>query len=138
MCDTVLLVVSLILLCGDVETNPGPTLGNIKLSQLLSIMTYCIAELTVLNALEVLSTAGFNHVQYWYKLGAYLKVPLEERRRLKKLAKESPDCFDVLEEMLDWWITNNQPSWEALITSVERCGDTSTADNMWKHLELGK
>ena len=99
-------------------------------------MTYCIAELTVLNALEVLG-AGFNHARYWYKLGAYLEVPLEERRRLKKLAKESSDCFDVLEEMLDWWITNNQPSWETLITSVEKCGDTSTADNMRKHLELG-
>ena len=101
-------------------------------------MTYCIAELTVLNALEVLSTAGFNHAQYWYKLGAYLEVPLGERKRLKELAKESPDCFDVLEEVLDWWIASNQPSWEKLITSVRRCGNINAADNMRKQLELGK
>ena len=88
--------------------------------------------------MEVLSSAGFNCAKHWYQLGAYLEMPLGERRRLKKLAKESSDCFDVLEEMLDWCINNKQPSWETLITSVERCGDTSTADNMWKRLELGK
>ena len=84
--------------------------------------------------MDVLSTASFNRAKYWYQLGAYLEVSLGERRRLKELAKESSDCFDVLEEMLDWWITNKQPSWETLISSVKRCGDTSTAENIWKHL----
>ena len=140
MSTTVLVVIMLLIkLCGDVEINPGPVLGK---KRLLNKIIYCNSndlEVTVLNALKLLEESGFDSSKYWYRLGAHLGVPLEERKRLKKGASDTSDYFEILEEMLDWWITDSlQPTWKALISSVEGCGDSNSANTMKQLLKGNK
>ena len=103
-------------------------------------MTHYITEITILNALDMLSTGGFNSKKHWSTLGGILEIPQTEKKQLWKLLTKEPgvDSDDILQQILDWWITNKQPSWETLISSVERCGDTKTADYLREQLQQGK
>ena len=119
----------LILLCCDVETNPGPTLGNIHVS-LSNVMSVSIV-LTAANAVTVLTKSGFIVKEQWSDLARHLGVPLSERKQLIEAAK-TQDCLIVLEEVLEWWISNHQASWEILTSSVAEYSGSGTADNMRK------
>ena len=90
-----------------------------------------LLELTCFSILTILTDCGFNRDK-WYEFGACLKVPSEKRKSLKEI----PDTFEILEEMLEWWITNDeQASWDSLISAVERCsGQKETADKMKRKL----
>ena len=62
-----ILVVLLILLCGDVELNPGPVMGKIYSCQLI---IYCnVVELTAINAWTLLKDCGFRPERKWNELG---------------------------------------------------------------------
>ena len=81
--------------------------------------------------------SGFIVKEQWSNLARHLGVPLSERKQLIETATRTQDYLTILEETLEWWISNQQPSWELLISSVEKCSDSSTADNMRKQLGLG-
>ena len=88
-------------------------------------------ELTTSNILKLLEDSGFDYVANWFKLGEHLGVPVRERP-----AEEREDkIFAALKEVIDWWITNHcQPSWEELISSVERCDESNAANSMRRQL----
>ena len=84
--------------------------------------------MTSSNALILLVKSGFVVKDKWTELTSLLGVSLEERRRLKTMASSDQDYHFVLEEGLQWWITNStDPSWEELISAVENCGDKNIA-----------
>ena len=93
--------------------------------------------LTAVSAVTVLEESGFKIKEQWSKLARYLGVSLSEREKLIELAARTQDYLTVLEKTLEWWISNQQSSWKILISSVEKCSDSSTADNMSKQLGLG-
>ena len=72
----------------------------------------------------------------WYEFGAYLNISLNERKRLKK---ELTDTFEMLEEILEQLITSDhhQPSWDKIISAVEKCGQQQVADNIIQHIKQG-
>lgn len=39
-------------------------------------------------------------------------------------------------EVLGQWIADQQPSWEVLVSSVEKCGGVDIADNMRRELNI--
>ena len=131
MSVTVIAVIQmLILLCCDVETNPGPTLGNIYVS-LTNVMSVSIV-LTAANAVTVLTKSGFIVKEQWSDLARHLGVPLSEREKLIETAVRTQDYLTVLEKVLEWWISNHQASWEILTSSVAEYSGSGTADNMRK------
>ena len=51
------------------------------------------------------------------------------------MASSDQDYHFVLEEGLQWWITNGaDPSWEKLISAVESCGDVEIATTLRRQL----
>ena len=109
----------------------------IPVFQYLWYYVYVNIALTAISAVTVLEESGFKIKEQWSKLARYLGVSLSEREKLIELAARTQDYLTVLEKALEWWISNQQPSWEMLISSVEKCSDTSTASNMKKQLGLG-
>ena len=93
--------------------------------------------LTAINAVTILEKSGFKIEDQWSKLARHLGVPLAEREKLIEIAAKTHDYLTVLEETLEWWISNQQSSWEMLVSSVDKCSDSSTADNMKKQLGSG-
>ena len=93
-------------------------------------------ELTAINALTLLKKAGFDGKENWNMLGAYLGVPLGQITTIQE-AVDNTTLTDALEALLEWWISSQKSSWELLISSAEKCSDSSTADNMRKQLGLG-
>ena len=87
--------------------------------------------------MTVLIKSGFIVKEQWSNLARHLGVPLSERKQLIETATRTQDYPTVLEETLEWWIGNQESSWEILISSVNKCGDSSTADNMRKQLGPG-
>ena len=64
-----------------------------------------------------------------------LNVPLKQTETLRAIIKEGETYEDAIEIALDWWIKNtSEVSWEALISSVDKCGEKDTADAMRKIL----
>ena len=135
MSVTVIAVIQmLILLCCDVETNPGPTLGSIHVSLTNVNMSVSIV-LTAANAVTVLTKSGFIVKEQWSDLARHLGVPLSEREKLIETAARTQDYLIVLEKVLEWWISNHEASWEILISSVTECsGSCDSADNMRKFI----
>ena len=133
MSVTVIAVIQmLILLCCDVETNPGPTLGNIRVHvSLTNVMSISIV-LTAINAVTILTKSGFIVKEQWSDLARHLGVPLSEREKLIETAARTQEYPTILEKVLEWWISNHQPSWEALISSVAECSGSDTVDNVRK------
>lgn len=84
--------------------------------------TFPILELTAENARQLLKACDFRIVSNWSKLGASLRVPLEDRKRLRTQAMLTSNYDDCLEECLDIWIKNGEhtATWEELFTAVER------------------
>ena len=103
---------------------------------LLYLIMFISIVLTAANAVTVLEKSGFVVKEQWSNLARHLGVPLSEREKLIEKAARTQDYFTVLEETLEWWISNQQSSWEMLVSSVDTCGDSSTADNMRKQLGL--
>ena len=93
--------------------------------------------LTAVNAVSVLEKSGFVVKEQWSDLARHLGVPLAEREKLIEKAARTHDYLTVLEETLEWWISNQQSSWEILVSLVDTCGGSSTAGNMRKRLGLG-
>ena len=93
------------------------------------MLFYNITELTPLTAISVMKDCGFN-CNKWHEVGVILEAPLTSERNQKSI-----DTFEMLEEILEWWITNGQqqPSWDKLISAVEKCGEKEIADKMRKH-----
>ena len=93
--------------------------------------------MTSSNALRLLDKSGFVVKDKWTKLTRLLDVSLEERRRLKTMASSDQDYDFALEEGLQWWITNStDPSWDELISAVEKCGDKNIASIMRRQLHI--
>lgn len=83
---------------------------------------YTVIELTAGNAFQLLKACDFRIVSNWSKLGASLRVSIEDRKRLRTQAMLHSNYDDCLEECLDIWIKNEEhkASWEELFTAVER------------------
>ena len=93
--------------------------------------------MTSSNALRLLVKCDFVVKDKWTELTSLLGVSLEERRRLKTMASTDQDYHFALEEGLQWWITNNTaPSWEELISAVEKCADKDIAVVMKRQLDI--
>ena len=90
----------------------------------LSNYTCPIIELNALNAMLVLSQCGFDK---WDELLHYLGLPLEYVQKISDSKKL---------EALDQWITIQRPSWEVLVSAVEKCGAIDTANNMRRELGI--
>ena len=133
----VVLFLLLLILSGDVELNPGPKTGDtLYIANVLHIIYFNI-ELTSSNALRLLVKCGFVVKDKWTELTSLLGVSLEERRRLKTMASSDQDYHFALEEGLQWWITNSTaPSWEELISAVEKCVDKDIAVVMKRQLDI--
>ena len=86
-------------------------------------MLYLI-ELTAITAMLVLNNCGFDK---WDELLHYLGLPLEYVQQLSQSKKL---------EALDQWITIQRPSWEVLVSAVEKCGAIDTANNMRRELGI--
>ena len=93
--------------------------------------------LTAANAVTVLEKSGFVVKEQWSNLSRHLGVPLSEREKLIELAAKTQDYLTILEKALEWWISNQQSSWEILVSSVEKCSDSNTTSSMKKQLGLG-
>ena len=90
----------------------------------LSNCTCPIIELNALNAMLVLSQCGFNK---WDELLHYLGFPLEYVQQMSAFEKMGP---------VTQWITDQRPSWEVLVSAVEKCGAIDTANNMRRELGI--
>ena len=118
---TVLVIVALLMMCcGDIESNPGP---GIEIMAAPILILHCI-ELTVINATLLLSQCGFDK---WDELLHYLGLPLEHVQQMSYFDKMGP---------VTQWITDQQPSWEVLVSAVEKCGAIDTANNMRRELGI--
>ena len=54
---------------------------------------------------------------------------------MRAIIKEDETYDYAIEIALDWWIKNtSEASWKELISSVDRCGEKDTADEMRKRL----
>ena len=63
----------------------------------------------------------------WDELLHYLGLPLEYVQQMSQSKKL---------EALDQWITIQRPSWEVLVSAVEKCGAIDTANNMRRELGI--
>ena len=99
-------------------------------------MLYLILkEITPGKAVILLSDCGFNFRSSWNRLTSILNVPLELKGKMRATIKEDEAYEYVIEIALDWWIKNtSEASWKELISSVDRCGEKSTADAMRKKI----
>ena len=95
--------------------------------------------MTSSNALRLLVKNGFAIKNKWSELISILGVSLEERKRLKTIASSDEDFHFVLEEGLQWWITNGTaPTWEEFISAVASCGDVDVATTLRRQLNIKK
>ena len=63
--------------------------------------------------------------------GTHLGVSLDDRRQLRDIASQTSDYRAVLQEILLLWMTSDQqPSWDTLISAVEQCGEGWVANRM--------
>ena len=83
-----------------------------------------ICLLDAVNAMLVLSECEFDK---WDELLHYLGFPLENVQQMSDSKKL---------EALDQWITNQRPSWEVLVSAVEKCGAIDAANNMRRELGI--
>ena len=64
-----------------------------------------------------------------------MKVPLEQKEKMRVIIREDEAYEYAMEIALDWWIKNtSEASWKELISSVDRCGEKDTAHAMRKRL----
>ena len=97
-------------------------------------------ELTALNALKLLKECNFGIHNNWTNLARTLRVPLEERKRLRQNAILLHDgrYDEALEESLDIWIRSGEnPTWDTLISAV-RDLEKNTANDMERKLHEGR
>ena len=96
-------------------------------------------ELTALNAFKLLKECNFGIHNNWANLARTLRVPLEERKRLRQNAILLHDgrYDEALEESLDIWIRSGEnPTWDTLISAV-RDLEKNTANAMERKLHEG-
>ena len=55
----------------------------------------------------------------WHQLGTQLGVPQEE---LERIDEECHDVSRKLNKMLNYWLKNEEPSWEKIVKALERTG----------------
>lgn len=55
----------------------------------------------------------------WHQLGTQLGIPQEE---LERIDEECHDISRKLNKILDYWLKNEEPSWEKIIKALERIG----------------
>ena len=98
---------------------------------LLVFFLYSTIEITPGNAVILLSDCGFNFKSNWNRLTSILNVPVEQKEKMRAIIKEDEAFEYAMEIALDWWIKNtSEASWKELISSVDRCGEKITADEM--------
>ena len=114
------IVALLMMCCGDIENNPGPLGINGKV---YDVLLYLV-ELSAIAVMLLFGRCGFDK---WDELLHYLGLSLEYVQQMSQSKKL---------EALDQWITIQRPSWEVLVSAVEKCGAIDTANNMRRELGI--
>ena len=70
----------------------------------------------------------------WNTLLQYLDLPSMDH--IQQVSPISDSMKLVLVTALDQWITDQRPSWEVLVSAVEKCGAIDTANNMRRELGI--
>ena len=55
----------------------------------------------------------------WNELGIQLGVP---KHTLRNIDRDNPTEARKLSEVVQYWLSNSEPSWEMIITALERIG----------------
>ena len=84
----------------------------------------CPIELTIITVIFMLNQCGFKK---WDELLHYLGLPLNYVQKMSE-----PEKLEALGQ----WITIQRPSWEVLVSAVEKCSAIDTANNMRRELGI--
>jgi hypothetical protein len=94
-----------------------------------------VVDLTADKATTLLKESGFRVFSCWSKIGCTLGIPLDERNRLRQKGLIADNYDEILEEMLEIWISRGGATWNKLIHAVE-LEERNTAHTLREKLNL--